>query len=168
MPQRKISLEMTLALLAVLISTLTLFVYIRQANIMQDQQRTSVWPYVEVLPSWGPHGLYLVAENKGVGPALVKDVIMTLDGKRIGDLDSVFLLAMDTTFTEYGYSTLNGRVLAAGEKIQVFQIDNPEVGDQVRAALMRKKFEYEVCYCSIYEDCWTSRGLEVIVSDCGN
>src|SRR5690606_17168272 len=76
-----IKTQVAVAFAAIFVSTATLFVYIYQARIMQTQQQVAVWPYVEWLPSWGDHGLYLEVSNKGIGPALVKKVTIKLDGK---------------------------------------------------------------------------------------
>jgi hypothetical protein len=39
--------KIIVAFAAILISVMTLFVYIYQARIMQEQQHASVWPYIE-------------------------------------------------------------------------------------------------------------------------
>src|SRR5688572_27106200 len=84
--KRGLKSEMIVAIAAIAVSIMTLFVYIYQARIMMDQQHTSVWPYVE----WESTNInteteqeyYIEVVNKGVGPALVKDTKLTLDGVR--------------------------------------------------------------------------------------
>jgi hypothetical protein len=44
--KRRINSELIVALSAIFVSIVTLFVYIYQANIMRKQQYASVWPHV--------------------------------------------------------------------------------------------------------------------------
>lgn len=164
--QKKLSTESILALIAIFISTGSLVVYLYQATIMKEQQKASSWPYLEWLPSSGPHGLYLQIENKGTGPALIKNVNMRLNDKQVNTLDSLFYQLTDSTFEEYGYTTVNRRVISAGESFQPFFIENEETGKRILEAMKKNNFELEICYCSVYGDCWTCNGLEVKESLC--
>lgn len=158
--------EVAVAFAAIFVSTATLFVYIYQARIMQTQQQVAVWPYVEWLPSWGDHGLYVEVSNKGIGPALVKKVTIKLDGKEVRNLDEMFQLLTDSVFQDFGYSTIQGRVLAAGEKMHAFVISDKAVADRIREVLTKRNFEYEICYCSVFNDCWISNGTQITESTC--
>lgn len=143
-----------------------MFVYVYQARIMQEQQKASAWPYLEVLPSYGPQGFSLGVTNKGTGPAIVKNVVLKLGEEEFESLDSLFKALTDSSFNEFGYSTVNRRVIAAGETIQSFFILDEHTGNAIAQALNTRDFKYEVCYCSIYGDCWTCKGLEVSESTC--
>ena len=72
--------ELLLAAVAFFVSAATLGVYLYQARMMCAQQHASVWPYLEATYS-NVDDYRLVVRNKGVGPALVRQVEMTLDGK---------------------------------------------------------------------------------------
>lgn len=163
--------ELIVALAAITISVATLFVYIYQARIMQEQQHVSVWPYLEwTFTMSSSEGFFISLENKGVGPAIIKSAKLTLDGEQtearafvekiVGTIDSLSL------FTE----SVEGRVLAPGDKVQPFHVG---VRDLREYRALQKKFDgvyvklaYVVCYCSIYGDCWTSKGLEVVEDAC--
>jgi len=91
--------EHWVALTAIFVSLATLTVYIYQARLMQRQQHASVWPFVECMPSFYEGvGLQYIAENKGVGPALIKKVTYTFAGNQTESLDSLFQM-VDSTFT---------------------------------------------------------------------
>lgn len=158
--------ELVVALSAIFVSTATMFVYIYQTRIMQTQQHVAVWPYIEFLPSYGPQGFYLEITNKGIGPAIVKKVTVKLDGKEFSDLPEIFNQLTDSTFNDYAYSTVMGRVIAANEVIRPFEIQNPEHAKAIREKMIQRKFEYEICYCSVFNECWVSRGISVEESDC--
>ncbi|MBX2946599.1 MAG: hypothetical protein KF725_12265 [Cyclobacteriaceae bacterium] len=161
-----IKTELAVAFAAIFVSTATLFVYVYQARIMQTQQQVAVWPYVEWLPSWGDHGLYVEVSNKGIGPALVKKVTLKLDGKEFNSLSEMFEVLTDSTFQNYGYSTIQGRVIAPGEHMRAFEIWDKATADRIRAALTKRNFEYEICYCSVFNDCWLSNGTQITESNC--
>ena len=133
---------------------------------MQSQQHVSVWPYIEWLPSWGHDGLYLDVTNKGIGPAIVKDVTIRLDNVEYESFKSLFESIEDSVGIEFGYSTVRNRVIAPNENIRAFIINDQEIGDWVKEKFSKSNFEYEICYCSVYGDCWTSMGTVVVEDKC--
>jgi hypothetical protein len=167
-PKKKIDTGLLVGLIAIGISIATLSVYIYQARIMQVQQHASVWPYVE----WGTanvDGFYIEVFNKGIGPALIKKAAFRLDGKEVKNLDSLFdkLLGKDREKMSYVTSYIEGRVMAAGESFRPFQISDKRLGQKVDSAFYSRKTRLEICFCSIYNDCWINKGIgEVIEGDC--
>jgi hypothetical protein len=163
----RISTEMIVSLSVIFVSIATLFVYVYQARIMQSQLHASVWPYVE----WGTTNykkFEIIVQNKGIGPALVKNLQMKIDGKKISGyaelLDSLFGKKRQKYFFITSY--LNRRVLAAGEIVKPIQVEGSLFATKIDSALRKHNFELEICYCSIYNDCWKTNGLEVVESDC--
>lgn len=157
--------EVIVAVAAIAVSVMTLFVYIYQARIMIAQQHTSVWPHLEVSDTYtstdAEQDFYFEVSNKGVGPALVKQTKLTLDGKpyansmeMLGDLlgekqrDSLWIL----------YSSVSNRVLAPGDQVKIFHIKNWK-GARI-PNIEVKRIRFTVCYCSIYDDCWSTDGTE--------
>lgn len=165
--QEEVQNRSLVALSAIFISTATLFVYIYQAGIMQKQLRTAVWPHIEWLKSVNSNGLYLEVQNKGIGPARVKKVNLYLDDKPVADLTEMFQVLTDSSFAEYfGYSIVEGRVMGPGESIIAFEIADGEMGKRIWEALKARNFRYTICYCSVYDECWTSTGTVVTESEC--
>lgn len=174
-PTKKgLSSEMIVALAAIVVSIMTLSVYIFQARIMMDQQHTSVWPYVEwtmtsISESEEDQEFYISVINKGVGPALVKDTKLLLDGKLYkyndyrdfmkellgeGKRDSLWIL----------YSVVDNRVMAPGEEVKIFHVKSWQ-GIRI-PNFDHKRFQYTLCYCSIYGDCWTTDGTISVPGQC--
>ena len=163
----RVQTELIVASSAIFVSLATLFVYVYQAKIMQSQLHASVWPYLE----WGTTNYQkfeIIVQNKGIGPALVKNVQMKIDGKKISGyaelLDSLFGKKRQKYFFITSY--LNRRVLAAGEIVKPIQVEDSLFATKIDSALRIHNFELEICYCSIYNDCWKTNGLEVVESDC--
>lgn len=164
--EKKIDTGLLVGLCAIGISVATLFVYIYQARIMQSQQHASVWPYIEWSHS-NVDGFYLQVQNKGIGPAIIKDAKLFLDDKEV-DLDILFnsLIGKNHEGMSYQTSYVLGRVMAPGESFKVFNILEGTYATKMDSAFTKRNIRFEICYCSIYEDCWTSKGLEVGESDC--
>ena len=159
--------ELLMASLAVLISFLTLFVYLYQSSLMKTQQKMSVWPHVTFGPSWGSDYLTINLINKGVGPALVKGVRVAINGQNVDGIESLMGYIPDSLQSEFNYSSIfPGQVIMVGEDIQLLQIQNPKSISYLLNLLRAGKIQIEVCYCSIYEDCWMSNGISVNESEC--
>jgi len=59
-------------------------------------------------------------QNKGIGPAIVKSVTIKMNGKPVQSFLEIFEALGDSAAQNYSYSTINGQVLSAGEKLQPF------------------------------------------------
>lgn len=165
-PKKKIDTGLLVGLCAIGISVATLFVYIYQARIMQSQQHASVWPYVESSYS-NVNGFHLQVQNKGIGPAIIKNAKYILDDKEM-DLDTLFnsLLGKKQEQMSFQYSYVIGRVMSPGESFKPFSIPEGIYSAKMDSALSKRDFRLEICFCSIYKDCWTSKGLKVVESEC--
>ncbi len=166
--KKSFSSESVVAAAAILISMVSLIVYIYQTKIMQSQQHTSVWPYLEWTMAYSTiDGIYLVVTNKGVGPAIVKSTKLSLDGQPVksarelmrkitnGKSDSIYSFIV----------TVDKRVISPGEELRLFHMKDSslrhmDLGD------LNKRIGYTICYCSIYGDCWASTGLDVKPAEC--
>lgn len=164
---KKVKPELLIALLAVFISFLTLFVYLYQSTIMKTQQKMSVWPHVTFGPSWGSDYFTINLVNKGVGPAIIKNINVEINNRQIDGIHEIMKFVPDSLQSEYNYSSLFvGQVIMAGEKIQLFQNRNTETIQHLLKIMETEKIKIEVCYCSVYKDCWTSTGIKVTESNC--
>jgi hypothetical protein len=165
-PKKKIDTGLLVGLSAIAISTATLFVYIYQARIMLAQQHTSVWPRVEWSHS-NVGGVYVEVKNKGIGPAIIKNAVLKVDGKEIPTIDSLFTELIGThTNMPYITSYVVGRVMSPGESFKPFIVSDSLYAAKLDSAFRVREFEMDVCYCSIYNDCWLTRGLESEESNC--
>jgi hypothetical protein len=166
----KIKTESIVAFAAIFVSIATLLVYLYQARIMQKQQHTSVWPYVEWLYNNDRDQLYITVENKGIGPALVKSVKLELDGKVMGSNSEFFKTLLGNSNFNFVNSTVQGRVISPGEKVELFHIYDSSKARAVDSLLLwnssKHEFRLSICYCSVYGDCWTTDGSTNLESEC--
>ncbi|WP_158884975.1 hypothetical protein [Rhodanobacter sp. L36] len=142
--------------IASMIGLLALLVSGYTAYIQRQQVRAQVWPYLSkayVSPTEVEDKPYTLAIfNKGVGPAIVQSVQVSVDGKSQTTWKSVFdVLGLPSGKMEF--SSLDGNVLSPGETlpIQVFH-DAAEVS-RFRQA-MKMRVTMHICYCSTLGECW--------------
>ncbi len=168
-PKQKFSIskEWAVSLSAIFVSVLTLFVYIYQARIMQSQQHASVWPYVEwTLTTSTVDGIYLSVHNKGVGPAIIKHTELLLDGIPIGAREIMNKLTKGKADSLWSFTmTVDKRVMAPGDEIRLFHMKGEEL-NTMEFGKLYERVKYKICYCSIYNECWTTTDDEPVKSDC--
>jgi hypothetical protein len=165
----KIRSEYMVAISAIFVSLATLVVYIYQARIMQNQLHTSVWPYVQWMYNNAENEFVVYVENKGIGPALIKNTRLTLDGVEMKSNSHLFKTLMGSSDFNFTNSTIDGLVISPGERIELFHVYDSVYARKFDSLIVQKRlhtFNYSICYCSVYEDCWTSEGMEVMESKC--
>lgn len=151
-------------LTAMLVSLLTLLIFVRQTNIMDRQSRLSAMPYlmIESSTNGDAHLFEMSVVNYGVGPAIVDGMDIEYDGRRY---QQDFQRFMTTSVPEMeGIDLVNwssiyrGQAIPAGGRVVVLAVGaDREQFDRflgVMANLGSRSFEYEIRYRSIYDDRW--------------
>jgi hypothetical protein len=133
------------------------------AYLQRQQVRAQVWPRLETYRYGSRHSF--VAVNRGVGPARVKAVKVTVDGKPQRGWDDVFrALRYDGGYVQ---SQISGQVVSPGLEIDVLMAHPGDEGlkmfDLVTRSFFNDKAEHKlsmlICYCSVFDECWlTSLG----------
>lgn len=145
---------------AVIVSLAALIVSFMEANTVRAAARAETWPYLSVDVTYNAEGFSYALTNKGVGPARVRDTKVYFKGERVTSFDSIILdiLGPDDAFSydRYRASSAKRRVVSPRERVNLFGVDWFDASRRLSEALARD-LELEVCYCSIYDDCWISR-----------
>jgi hypothetical protein len=152
--------EFWIALAALGVSGLAMLSSLVQVGVQRNQERAMVWPHVTAGPSFSDRGYALEARNKGLGPALVRQVQLQLDGRDVANVPAL----MDALLGPghgYGWdklsaSDLQDTVLAAGESVVLLAVPwDPRIR---QAFASGGRVSARICYCSFLEECWISRG----------
>ena len=151
--QSLISGQTLMAISAIIVSLCALGVSVYQAKIMRETQKATVWPFIEILPSNTQEGSSLGIYNKGTGPALIKAVTVSHENQYFKNWDAVFDQALDDETVKYTWSTVYGRVLAPNDVVNAIYLNRE---DAMRVGAILGAFSFEICYCSVYDDCWTT------------
>ncbi len=163
-PQRKAwSIERYSAVFAVLVSLTTLALLIFQTRLMQTQARASAWPHVSIGLSSSQTSFSWVLSNNGVGPAVTHNVRVLVDGKPQPDWRSV-LSALQNDDMQMKATAMNSvpKVLTPAENTndQYVVVTVQASADAAITAAAMSRVGIELCYCSIYDDCWISAFAE--------
>ncbi|MEM8524399.1 MAG: hypothetical protein AAGG68_07135 [Bacteroidota bacterium] len=171
-----------LSLLAVLVSFGAFGVSIYEASIMREQQkimyqeqqlmleqqRASVWPYLEsnidYMVNEEESKITYSFKNKGVGPAKINQLQLSLKDSIVADYSQILEIITSVLPANVGgnmnfvYRPPNG-ILSPEEELTWFSVQIPRFkGDQ--GVLWNFLLEFELCYCSIYKDCWTLKSKD--------
>ena len=138
------------AISAVLIGLVAVAVSAYTALLQRQQIRAQVWPYATI--AYQDQDRRLSIFNKGVGPAMLKTVKVTVDGKPHRNWAEV-LSALGMPGVEHGHSTVSETVLSPGESLAVLIFKDPSVYARFRQA-MNARGRMDFCYCSTLEECW--------------
>ncbi len=126
--------------------------------------RAAVWPILE-FDSGNAPDIHFTLANKGVGPAIIRHVIVKVDGKPVRNWREVVekILGPGHLASE---SDMSGYVFAAGESRTVFTPRDPEnnplnfdKSNPLWVKMNKERFRVtaEICYCSTLGECWTLR-----------
>jgi hypothetical protein len=154
------------AVIATLVGLCALCVSAYAAYMQRQQVRAAVWPILEFDSSNGPIRFSLA--NKGVGPAIIKHVILKVDDQPMKNWAEVLEKILGPGYYPGEESDMSGRVLAAGESINVFtphdEAQNAIPFDKsnpfwAKLDAGRRRITVEICYCSTLSECWTLRAV---------
>lgn len=179
-----------LAVAAMFTGAIALWAALNEADAVRKQQQAAAWPFVEStffnssLPGSETFQLKLI--NKGLGPAKIKYAVAELGGevKRdwwdlIGEAANVDIASGEGLLLSN--APANSRVLAPNETLEMITVDrfakattstgetkydHVELLQRLRAGVGASSFRLQVCYCSVFEDCWMlDRGTKVTTEE---
>jgi hypothetical protein len=143
------------AAVATMVAVLAVAVSAYTAYVQRQQVRAQVWPILEVNSGNEPE-LRLWIANKGVGPALIRHVKVSLDGKPITNWNAMLLELYGHGDYFYSQDQIGGRVLSPGETLPAFvpRFNAAQHDLWVRFNRDRLRVGMDICYCSTLGDCW--------------
>ena len=136
---------------ASLVGLLALLVSGYTAYVQRQQVRAQVWPHLWVAYQDLEHQLTVF--NKGVGPAIVRSVRVSVDGKPQTEWNHV-LAALKLPMTDYGHSTISGTVLSPGDALSILVFPDAQSHSRFREAMSARGL-ISICYCSTLDECWS-------------
>ncbi len=152
------------AVIATLVGLCALCVSAYTAYVQRQQVRAAVWPILEFDSSNAP--IHFALANKGVGPAIIRHVILKVDGQPVRNWKEALEKILGPGEQLGSESDISGHVFAAGESRTVFTPHDPENNPLnfdksnplwVRMNKDRLRVSVEICYCSTLDECWTLR-----------
>jgi len=147
-------MEAIAANFAVILSVCAIVMSYVEINTLQDQKHAEVWPrvYTSVTTSSSDKIFSINLHNKGVGPAIIKYVELTVDDKNHLNWKSAVEATIAEELESFGYSgsSLTNATITPGEVVSMMKIE----GDLALKVIPERRFMFNVCYCSIFDRCW--------------
>jgi hypothetical protein len=163
--------DMVVAFSALFISVVSLGVAILHGHTMESMAEANArlvaansWPFLSygagIVTTDGVTTLHMQVLNSGVGPAKIESAELVWKGVAYR-ADQDFLNACCgfdlATGAAFDSDLLPNEVLRAGERIKFLELTrsaNPEVFDALRRAMISRDLQLNICYCSIFDECW--------------
>ncbi len=152
------------AVIATLVGLCALCVSAYTAYVQRQQVRAAVWPILEFDSGNGP--IHFTLANKGVGPAIIRHVIVKVDGQPVRNWKEALEKILGPGEHLGSESDMSGHVFAAAESRTVFTPhdaeNNPLNFDKsnplwVKMNKERLRVTTEICYSSTLGECWILR-----------
>ncbi len=160
MAKRRWSTDRIVSFSAIMISLITLMVFIYQTQLMAEQQRLSVLPHLSFgyINTGGPNfTVYL--SNDGIGPAFVEKMeIQYKDSTYRKDLPTFLyqdVPEMDSIQNVVHANIVEGQLIPAGRRIEVLKVQNSLVdANRLYSLIGSLDFRAELIYKSAYNERW--------------
>jgi hypothetical protein len=134
-----------------------------QQQLALDQKAANVWPYISISFEFGQSSdttmdLQFDIINDGVGPALISETYLLLDGERI-EIDSI-AAAVQHAYPQLRpeltyYSRFEDGILRPADLTSLFTLRFQE-NNPMRSVVteLADRLDLYCCYCSVYGECW--------------
>ncbi|MEO1035931.1 MAG: hypothetical protein AAFX44_10260 [Pseudomonadota bacterium] len=163
--------EMLVGVSAVIIGVCALGVSLYETSLMRAEQRAAVIPILELGRSYNysptdpsRNRLSFIAQNVGIGPARVVDFRVTFDGEPYPTWEELIrVIAEIDGDIAHGVSTMIGRTIPPGRTVEMFRLADLEHLEPILDDFDR--LEFEACYCSVFDECWTTKRTTFGVSE---
>ena len=166
-------LDLILASSAIFLSRVSLVVAILHGHTMESMAeansqlvQANSWPFLQVLSSnqsGSAQEISFKLSNNGVGPAKISAVTIRYKGEEVRNWDK-FLDGCcgrpGLPPLHYASAAIMPIVLRAGDSVRFLVVPKPTddatAWDQLN--VQRHQVSFEVCYCSVFDDCWKTNG----------
>jgi len=166
---RRLRLDFLIALCALLVSAVTAIAVVYQTRVIANQFSAAVWPYVSFDATYSPTVAEVDVRNDGLGPAIVRGVKLTWDGKPQPSIEALFAtigrhdaaamasiraaLRAGQTMRVTTSTPTAGMVIPANSQHTIVRVEGALLVERFRPELSR--FGLSLCYCSLTGSCWT-------------
>ena len=152
------------AVVATFVGVCALFVSGYTAYVQRQQVRAAVWPILEFESSNAPD-IHFTLANKGVGPAIIRHVRVTVDGRPMVNWRQIMEKLLGPELYHGSETDISSRVLSAGESLTVFAPYDAEgnpLNDRSNPLWIgmnkdRERVVVEICYASTLGEYWILR-----------
>ncbi len=140
-----------------------------QADATQKMQTGGVMPFVTFgssnISDDGKPDISLSLTNNGVGPAILGPIEIRYKGKAVAsptDLLNRCCAGGEATRLSFATSPSTGVAVRPGESVRFISLPRTPASEKVWQTFNKERWKLQVrsCYCSIFNDCWITEGMQ--------
>ena len=157
-----------LSVVGVVIAVLALYAALTESAAVRQQTAAAVWPFVQLMvenyDTGEEAGFSFAFTNAGVGPAKMRDLRVSVDGKVTRNWMELVQSVGGNTGAPVNRTFITDRVLRPDETVVVFGTTDAELARKIVGAISKPRSALTFCYCSIFDECWLADSREGIQS----
>src|SRR5579884_2044849 len=142
-----------IALAALVVSISAVAVGIYETSLQRHHDEAEVWPHVEITTYVTPKGAKIAAVNTGVGPAIVRSITVTVDGRPMHNWNEVLTALTGHVPTMMDNSTIADHALRAGDQSELLGVGIANLPQPFWQSMRRVAIT--ICYASVFDEQWT-------------
>ena len=146
--------ELIVAISAVLISIISLFVALKTLKIQQKHNKLSVKPLAHFSKADYQNKIYIKIKNYGLGPLIIKKLEIKKNNKKYKRLIDTFEVLASKIMWDTFTDIVDNRVLAPQKEFLLIQVSFTDKQDKIREEIRKSLAEttLTLTYQSIYND----------------
>ena len=144
--------ETFIAIAALIVSISAVAVGLYEASLQRYHDRAEVWPHLEIQVFTKQTGGEIDLQNTGIGPAIVKSVTVTVDGKRAADWKGVLRTLNGTDPAPFGNFSAVEHGLRPGDRLSLVDLPLADLPHDFWKTIPR--VGVSVCYASVFDEHW--------------
>ncbi len=145
--------ETFIALAALVVSISAVVVGLYEAALQRRHDRAEVWPHLEIETFTKPGGAVVYLDNTGIGPAIVQEFVVRLDGRRANDWQIVVDGLLGRPAPQFANTSVLGHGIRAGDRVALIDLPNEATPrpfwDKIRRVAI------SLCYADVFDEHWT-------------
>ena len=144
--------ETFIAIAALIVSVTAVVVGLYEASLQRAHDRAEVWPHLEVSTWVNDSSVEVRLDNTGLGPAIVRQMAVTVDGRPQRNWDDALHLLYGHDVPPHGTATSVEHSFRPGDRGVMFTIPVTSIPRDFWTWIRR--VTVRVCYTSVFESTW--------------
>jgi len=167
---KRVDISLVIGTIAVFVSYLAVLAAKKEVEVAQEVQKALSLPIIQIDMGYqyqtAPYSFKITLTNSGPGIAYVQNVQPLIIGKPIADykkLEEAIMIGRMSGSAKFKEGAAAGYI-SSGDSVTPWQFEWGKSGLGDINAYLRgnygapmKDVDLEVCYCSIFDECWTAR-----------
>jgi len=144
--------DLFIALAALVVSISAVAVGLYEAALQRAHDRAEVWPHLEVGTFLAERGATVVLTNSGLGPAIVKSIAVTIDGKPVKDWAAALQTLLGAPAANFVVTTVFDTAVRPGDHVQILGLGQAQMPSPFWKSIGR--VAVTICYASVFDQFW--------------